>query len=116
MRPALDVQLKATINLRASLDGHYRFPLNRRNYDLLRVETQTPRLLVVLDLPRKEERWVTISAEELVMRRRAYWLSLWGGGATNNQSSVTVRISMENVFDVDNLRMLMDQSRRGAIR
>ena len=72
MRPALDLQLKATINLRASPDGHYRFPLNRRNYDLLRVETQTPRLLVVLHLPRNEERWVTITAEELVMRRRAY--------------------------------------------
>ena len=36
------------------------FPMNRRNYDLLRVETQTPRLLVVLHLPRNEEQWVTI--------------------------------------------------------
>ena len=116
MRPALDLQLKATINLRASPDGHYRFPLNRRNYDLLRMDTQTPRLLVVLHLPRNEERWVTITAEELVMRRRAFWLSLSGRGATDNQSSVTVRIPMENVFDVDNLRTLMDQSRRGAIR
>ena len=50
------------------------------------------------------------------MRRRAYWLSLWGGGATDNQSSVTVRIPMGNVFDVDNLRALMDQSRRGTIQ
>ena len=116
MRPALDLQLKATINLRASPDGHYRFPLNRRNYDLLRMDTQTPRLLVVLELPREEEQWVTITAEELVMRRRAYWLSLRGRGATDNQSSVTVRIPMENVFNVDNLGTLMDQSRRGAIR
>ena len=121
MRPALDLQLKATINLRASPDGrrkngHYRFPLNRRNYDLLRMETQTPRLLVVLDLPRKEKRWATITAEKLVMRRRAYWLSLRNCDATDNQSSITVRIPMGNVFDVDNLRVLMDQSRRGSIR
>ena len=116
MRPALDLQLKATINLRASPDGHYRFPLNRRNYDLLRVETQTPRLLVVLDLPRKEERWVTITAEKLVIRRRAYWLSLRNCDATDNQSSITVRIPMRNVFDVDNLKALMDQSRRGTVR
>ena len=121
MRPALDLQLKATINLRASPDGrrkngHYRFPLNRRNYDLLRMETQTPRLLVVLDLPRKEKRWTTIAAEKLVMRRRAYWLSLRNCDATDNQSSITVRIPMGNVFDVDNLRVLMDQSRRGSIR
>ena len=70
MRPALDLQLKATINLTASPDGHYRFPLNRRTYDLLRMETQTPRLLIVLDLPRKEERWITITTDKLVLRRR----------------------------------------------
>ena len=50
------------------------------------------------------------------MRRRAYWLNLRNCDATDNQSSVTARIPMENVFDVDNLRALMDQSRRGAIR
>ena len=116
MRPALDLQLKATINLTASPDGHYRFPLNRRNYELLRMETQTPRLLVVLDLPRKEERWITITTDELVLRRRAYSLSLSGYDATDNRSSVTVRLPMENVFDVASLRSLMDQSRRGAIR
>ena len=115
MRPALDLQLKATVNLRASPDGHYRFPLNCRNYDLLRMDTQTPRLLVVLHLRRNEERWVTIATEELVMRRRAYWLSLRNCDATDNQSSV-VRIPMGNVFDVDNLRALMDQSRRGTIQ
>ena len=47
MRPALDLQLKATFNL-----GRLRMgasaPLNRRNYDLLRIEAQTPRLLMVL--------------------------------------------------------------------
>ena len=115
MRPALDLQLKATINLTVSQDGHYRFPLNRHNYDLLRLETQTPRLLVVLDLPREEKRWITITADELVLRRRAYWLSLKGCEATDNRSSVTVRIPEGNVFDVDNLRTLMDQSRRGAV-
>lgn len=119
MRPALDLQLKATVNLIASSNGHpdahYRFPLKRRNYDLLRMETQTPRLLVVLDLPREEERWITITANKLVLRRRAYWLSLRGSESTDNRSSVTVRIPKGNVFDVPNLRTLMDQSRRGAV-
>lgn len=115
MRPALELQLKATVNLVASPDGHYRFPLKRRNYDLLRMETQTPRLLVVLDLPREEERWITIATNKLVLRRRAYWLSLRGGESTDNRSSVTVRIPKGNVFDVPNLRTLMDQSRRGAV-
>ena len=90
--------------------------LKRRNYDLLRQETQTPRLLVVLELPSDEDRWITITADELILRRRAYWLNLKGFDETENRSTVTVRIPMRNVFDVDSLRSLMEQSRRGNIR
>ena len=78
MRPALELQLKATVNLGEARDGCFHFRLKIRNYDLLRIETQTPRLLVVLDLPKCEEQWVTITEDELVMRRRAYWLNLRG--------------------------------------
>ena len=115
MRPALDLQLKATVNLHLAVDGDLRFKLPRRNYDLLRLETQTPRLLVVLDLPRDPGRWVTISHDELVLRRRAVWLSLRSFPATDNESSVSLRIPRQNAFNVENLRALMDQSRGGII-
>ena len=116
MRPAIDLQLKATVNLSDSGDGHCRFALKQRNYDLLRVATLIPRLLVVLELPRDEDRWITITADELILRRRAYWLNLKGSEETENRSTVTVRIPVTNVFDVESLRSLMDQSRRGSIR
>jgi len=51
MRPALGVQLKATVGLGEPSAGCYRYPLKRRNYDLLREPTQTPQVLVVLALP-----------------------------------------------------------------
>lgn len=116
MRPALELQLKATVSLGRPLDGCFRFPLRRRNYDLLRVETQTPRLLMVLNLPRDEDFWMTITAEELVMRRSAYWLNLRGYPERENSESVTVQIPEQNLFDVANLRMLMEQSRGGVIQ
>ena len=116
MRPALDLQLKATVNLGEAREGCFHFPLKRRNYDLLRIETQTPRLLVMLDLPKDEEQWVTITEDELVMRRRAYWLNLKGFEETDNRSSVTVRIPVGNLFDVENLHTLMEQSREGRIQ
>ena len=116
MRPALDLQLKATINLGQPHDGHFRFPLNRRNYDLLRDQTQIPRLLVVLDLPRDQRDWLTITADQLVLRRCAYWLNLQGCEASDNRRSVTVRIPSGNLFDVDGLRALMEQSRQGSIQ
>lgn len=75
-RPALDLQLKATADLAEAQDGFRRFRLRIENYDDLRVETQTPRLLVVLDLPQDEAQWMTVTNQELVLRCRAYWVSL----------------------------------------
>lgn len=116
MSPALDLQLKATVNLRNVADGSFRYDLDVTNYEKLRVPTQTPRLLVVLALPRNEEQWLSISEDELVLRRCAYWLNLKDEPETNNNASITVSIPEQNIFDVDALRMLMDQSRRGRIR
>ncbi len=116
MRPALDLQLKATINLGQPHDGHFRFPLNRRNYNLLRIGTQTPRLLVVLDLPGDKCEWMTMTESELVLRRCAYWLNLKGHDETENRRSVTVRIPSDNLFNVDGLRALMEQSCEGSIQ
>lgn len=116
MRPALDLQLKATVNLGEVRDGYYHYPLDARNYESLRSETMAPRLLVVLGLPHEEAQWLTITTESLVMRRCAYWLDLKGAEERENVSSVTVRIPAANVFDVENLRSLMEQARKGSIR
>ena len=115
MRPALDLQLKATAHAGEATGGSLSFLLKRRNYDLLRVDTQTPRILVVLMLPSDRNRWMTITREELVLRRSAYWLSLRGAEETMNRSSLTVQLPVANLFDVDGLRRLMEQSRKGRI-
>ena len=80
------------------------------------METQTPRLLVLLELPKDESRWMTVTPEELILRRRAYWLSLQKGlqGRTH-QHTVTVYVPEANVFNVQALKSLMEQSRRGEI-
>lgn len=70
-RPALDLQLKATVPSDGQQAGVLPFRLPIKNYTDLRVPTQTPRLLVGLELPQDESRWMTVAAEELVLRRRA---------------------------------------------
>ena len=115
-RPALDLQLKATTDLAEAQDGFRRFRLRIKNYNDLRVETQTPRLLVVLDLPQDEAQWMTVTAEELTLRRRAYWMCLQQGHEeVVSQETVTVPIPEGNVFDVAALQTLMERSRRGDI-
>ena len=115
-RPALDLQLKATINLGKPQHGFLPFRLKIKNYNDLRVDTQTPRLLVVLELPRDASQWMTLTTEELVLRRRAYWLSLQRGHEEIvGQQTITVRIPEGNLFDVEALRTLMERSRTGEI-
>ena len=114
MRPSLDMQLKATVKL--VQDGaNWRFPLRKRNYDLLRERTMVPRVLVVLDLPEDEERWVSASAQELVMRRCAYWVAIPGAPESGNEHTVTVSIPTANRLDVPALKNLMDRARSGAL-
>ena len=48
MRPAIELQLKATVNLGSPTGGYFRFALKKRNYDLLIAESQTPRLLTLI--------------------------------------------------------------------
>ena len=44
-RPALDIQLKETINLGNPSNRFFHYPLRSENYNLLCVPSQTPRLL-----------------------------------------------------------------------
>lgn len=116
MRPRLDVQMKATINLRRSGDV-FKFVLRKKNYDDLRVPTMVPRILVVLGLPRRETAWLNVSVRQLVMRRSAYWLSLAGEPELPaTQESKMVCIRQTSRFDVDGLKGLMEMARGGAIR
>jgi len=51
-----------------------------------------------------------------VLRRCAYWVSLAEQPETDNRTSVTISLPVEQRFDVAALCDLMDQSRRGEIR
>ena|GEM_PF-103575 len=114
MRPSLDMQLKATVRLRQH-GAHWRFPLLRRNYDLLREPTMVPRVLVVLDLPEDEQRWLSASAQELVMRRCAYWVAIPGAPESENEHTLTISIPTANRLDVPALKDLMDRARSGTL-
>lgn len=115
-RPAIDLQLKATTTLAEPKGGFLRFRLPIKNYRDLSEETQTPRLLVVLELPNDESQWMTVTDEDLVLRRRAYWLSLQSGHRqVANQETITVRIPERNLLNVEVLRGLMERSRAGEI-
>lgn len=114
-RPKLDLQLKGTITLDASSD-RMPFSLKVKNYNDLREATQTPRILVVVRLPRDPEQWLSVLPAEMILRHSAYWVSLRDAPETDVEHAKTVYIPTGNRFDIESLKALMDQSRTGIVR
>lgn len=111
--PKLDVQLKCTEKTFRN-DGFLHFRLPKKNYDDLRQDSLTPRILVVLIVPGDDIKgWLEQTEDALVLRRCAYWLSLKGSPAAKNRSK-TVRIPRSKVFTVNRLKTIMQEiSERG---
>ena len=106
MRAQLDVQLKATA-VSTVKSGDLRFRLSRKNYNDLCVRRCTPLVLVVLELPRRREEWLSWSPQELMLRRRAWWRSLEGASGIESETK-TVVLPHRQLLSPDELRRIMD--------
>lgn len=110
----LNVQLKATIRVPYD-DGQSLsyFLKDTSRYDHLCAETAaTPRILIVLFLPGEPAQWIGHSAEELVLRKCAYWVSLRGAPAIDNSSGITVKLPKSQMVTPDNLLRVMGRLSR----
>lgn len=96
----LKIQLKATVATPADHgDTLSYFFKGRKQYDDLRSqEVATPRLLVVLFLPAAQDQWLCCSAEQLMLRRCAYWVSLRGAPALATDTGGTVQLPKAQAF------------------
>lgn len=113
--PEIKLQLKATSNININDDNiHFSLPVN--NYNDLRSNSMTPRLLVIFELPEDKTEWLQHSAEELIMRKCAYWVNLNGEPETSNQSTVTVKIPKQQVLSPDELYQLMLSASREELQ
>ncbi|HYV34844.1 MAG TPA: DUF4365 domain-containing protein, partial [Gemmataceae bacterium] len=108
----LDIQLKCT-TAAVLTDANVLFDLDVKNYnDLRTLSVATPRILVVMVVPKYEETWTQQGEDALLIRHAAYWLSLKGRGSTPNLKTVRVSIPRTNLFSVENLQALMSKVRR----
>lgn len=108
-RPKLDVQMKST-TVAAPCDSDFRFSLKLKNYNDLRLDDViVPRILVVVTVPRRQEEWLDLSPEGLVLRYCAYWMSLAGMPRIRNTKSTSVIIPSRNLLTPAVLRELMQR-------
>ncbi|MBE9095685.1 DUF4365 domain-containing protein [Tychonema sp. LEGE 07203] len=112
--PELNLQLKCTS--RDVLDGQFiRYPVRIKNYRDLIVNSQVPRLLVVVLVPENLENWLQQSEDEMCIRYCAYWVSLRGLPERLNTANVTVELPRSNQFTVEALKSIVQRLSQGGL-
>lgn len=104
--PEIKLQLKATSSPKLK-DSNVIFQLPLKNYNDLRARSGTPRLLVVLCLTEDKDGWLKHSSDELVLKKCAYFINLKDYPETENETSVTVKIPLANLFSPELVYELM---------
>jgi hypothetical protein len=101
---SLEFQFKATSRRLPVVDSKVSFPLEVDLYDSLRATAGLPRFTVLLSLPEEPERWLTVSAEELIAHRCARWVCLLGAPEASSRTETPVRFPVWNVLTPATLR------------
>jgi hypothetical protein len=113
-RPKLDVQMKTWTGDNGSSDP-IRYALKRKNYDVLIItDVFSPRILVLVTVPADDGEWMSLSSEQLVLRRCAYWASLAGLQPSENEHTVTISVPRANVLTDKVVQELMRQINDGG--
>jgi len=113
--PRLEIQLKCRTGLRVS-GGEFRLPLKVKNFsDLVPMNLIVPRLLVLVIVPVKVSEWLMMDQESLLLRNCAYWVSLRGWPASENDETETVGVPTSQQFDVESLTAIMDRIGNGGL-
>ena len=110
---SIDFQAKASENCMVD-DTFVTYNLEAKSHkDLVDDTVGAPRILIVLALPEDETKWLEVSAEALVLRRSAFWMSLRGQPPTTNKNSQVVKIPRAQVFDVQAMNTMFTLVRAG---
>ena len=106
-RPKIDLQVK-TWTGDDGTGANLSYPLKVKNYnDLIIANVSDPRILVVVTVSKIRSEWLACTANQFVLAKSAYWISLLGHKLSDNSSSVTVKIPRTNLITADKLQSLM---------
>lgn len=73
------------------------------------------RILILVFVPPQSGAWFSVSPEQLVLRRCAFWCSPAGCPEGENESVVTVHVLRANLFDVAAVTSLMLTIHEGGL-
>jgi hypothetical protein len=113
----IKIQLKATIAQPTANGGFLSYNFRGiQQYDDLRSEAlSVPRILVVLFLPNDHAGWITHTDTALSLHKCAYWVSLRGAPASQNETQQVIKIPMAQQFNSTGLADLFARISRGEV-
>ena len=110
----LDIQMKCTSRRELVSDSHIDWQLKIKHYNELRSPRRyNPRILLVMLVPESFEKWVVQDESSLQMSHCAYWLDLLNHPEVGTDS-VTVKVPLSNVFDVEQLLGILHRIGEGG--
>lgn len=111
----LDFQAKASIRATRA-NGTIAYPLEADAFNrLVAQQGGTSRILILLEMPTNPNEWLTLTDEQLVLKRCAWWHSLAGQQPTANTATKTIHIPATQRFDVPALNALMNRVKAGTL-
>lgn len=116
---ALDFQAKASVDWTIDKD-HVVYDLEKKAYnDLVGRAGQTrcvPFFLILFCLPRDEVTWSTFDAEQLVIKKCAYFAQPRGMVASDEKGTKRIKIPINDVLTPEALVTLLEGIKSGAVQ
>jgi len=105
----ISVQLKCTSSpSQYSIDENFvTYVLKVKNYNDLCAPATMPSILAVLILPNDKNEWINWQREELITRGQMYWTCLQNKEPSTNNTSVTIKIPVTNVLNIETVENLI---------
>lgn len=113
-----EVQAKCTENIRklVSDEQHFSYDLKADNYNQLTEQSLVPRILVIVGVPKEDERLtIELENERMILKNLAYWVNLIGMEASSRTGTVAVRIPRQNLFTPSTVESFFDSISKEGI-
>ncbi|WP_082671777.1 DUF4365 domain-containing protein [Bittarella massiliensis (ex Durand et al. 2017)] len=109
----INFQLKSSCNV-SFQDGKVVYDLESKNYnDLISESSMLPNILILLVFPENSDEWLDVSADQLVLKKCAWWCSLEGQEPTINRATKRISIPDCQIFSSAALVDLMEKVKGG---
>ena len=112
---SIDVQLKATTDWTFDNDDVV-YDVEAKTYndlvDRFNEPRGTPMVLILMCLPKNEVDWLSITADNLILRNCCFWCHIVGA-RTDNTATQRIRIPRSHMFDQASVGELLDKVRKG---